>query len=71
MTATSNHVQPQTGHLIDETTDPVTVARDGVKIQPTLNNASQPSSRFAKRQGGGAYQPVEKRLVFVAFKRPL
>ena len=44
----ANHPKPQTSNLVHETADAVTVARDGMIIQPALHNASQPSTRFAK-----------------------
>ena len=45
--AAANYTQPETSYLVHEAVDAVRVARDGVIIQPTLHNASQPSSRFA------------------------
>ena len=44
----ANHAKPLTSDLVHETADAVTVARDGMIIQPALHNASQPSSRVAK-----------------------
>ncbi len=37
-----------TSYLVDETTDAAAVAGDGVIVQPTLHNASQPPARFTK-----------------------
>ncbi len=47
LTTVADDFQPQTSHLVHEATDAVTVARDGMIIQPALHNASQPTSRFA------------------------
>ena len=48
LTAAADYFQPKTSHLVHEAADAVTVARDGMIIQPALHNASQPTSRFAK-----------------------
>ena len=48
LTAAADYPQPETSYLVHEAADAVTVARDGMIIQPTLDNASQPASRFAK-----------------------
>ena len=48
LAAATNDMQPQTSYLVHETTDPVTVARNGMIIQPALHNTSQPAGRFAK-----------------------
>ena len=48
LTAATNHFEPQTSYLVDETGDAVTVARDGMIVQPSTHNASQPSGRFTK-----------------------
>jgi len=48
LTATANHVKPHTSYLVNKTSNPVAVARDGMIIQPTLDNSSQPAGRFAK-----------------------
>ncbi len=44
----ANHAKPQACDLVHETADVVTVARDGMVVQPALHNASKPSSRVAK-----------------------
>ena len=46
LTATTEHVKPQTSYLVNETTNPVAVAWDGVIVQPALDNTTQPASRF-------------------------
>ncbi len=45
--ATANYTQPETSYLVHEAVDAVRVAGDGVIIQPTPYNTSQPSGRFA------------------------
>ena len=47
----AEYFQPETSHLVHEAADAVTVAGDGMIIQPALDNASQPTGRFAKRPG--------------------
>ena len=49
LTPTTNQPQPNTAHLVHETTNPPTVARHGVVIQPTLHDAFEPASRLAQR----------------------
>ena len=44
----AKHLEPKTSYLVHETTDAVTVAWDGMIIQPTLHNTPQPTGRFAK-----------------------
>jgi hypothetical protein len=41
-------MEPKTSYLVHETTNAVTVARDGMIVQPALHNAPQPTGRFAK-----------------------
>jgi len=36
----ANDVKPQTSYLVDETTDAITVARDGMIVQPSLDNST-------------------------------
>ena len=48
LTAAADYFQPKTSHLVHEAADAVTVARDGMIIQPTLDNTSQPTGRLAK-----------------------
>ena len=49
LAAAANDVKPQTSYFVHESADPVAVARDGVIVQPSLDDAAQPASRFAKR----------------------
>ncbi len=49
LTTVADDFQPQTSHLVHEATDAVTVARDGMIIQPALHNASQPTGRRSQR----------------------
>jgi hypothetical protein len=49
LTAPTDHRQPEPCDFIDETAQALAVVRDGVIIQPALNNASQPAARFANR----------------------
>ena len=49
LTATSKCGKPVSSYLADETADAVTVAGDGVIIQPAPHNAPQPTTRFAHR----------------------
>ena len=49
LTAAAEHVEPLTSDLVDETSDAVAVAGDGVVIQPALHNTSQPAGRLAQR----------------------
>ena len=48
LTTAAEYFQPETSHLVHEAADAVTVAGDGMIIQPALHNASQPTGRFAK-----------------------
>ena len=48
LAAAAKHVEPKTSYLVHETTNAVTVARDGMIVQPALHNAPQPTGRFAK-----------------------
>jgi len=48
LTAAAEHVEPKTSDLVYKTANAVTVARDGVIIQPALHNTPQPTGRFAK-----------------------
>ena len=48
LAASANHPEPQTSDLVYESTDAVTVAWDGMIIEPSPHNASQPTGRFAK-----------------------
>ena len=49
LTPPTDHRQPEPCDLIDETAQAVTVARDGVIVQPALYNTPQPAARFADR----------------------
>src|SRR6056297_4262150 len=49
LAASANLRQPQTCHLVDEAAQALTVARNGVVIQPPLNNTSQPAAGFTER----------------------
>jgi len=49
LTPPTDHRQPKPSDLVNETTQAVTVARDGVIVQPALHNAPQPATRFADR----------------------
>ncbi len=49
LTATAKYGQPVASYLVNETADAVTVARDGVIIQPALYDTPQPTPRFAYR----------------------
>ena len=49
LTATTNDMQPSTSYLVYKTTNPATVARHSMIVQPALHNASKPAGRFAKR----------------------
>jgi len=45
----TDHRQPEPSDLIDEPTQAVTVARNGMIVQPALHNTPQPATRFADR----------------------
>ncbi len=47
LTPSTKGTQPVTNHLLNETFQLPHVAGDGVIVQPSLNNTSQPASRFA------------------------
>ena len=47
LTTAADTMQPETSYLVHEAADAVTVAWDGMIIQPSLDNTSQPSGRFA------------------------
>ncbi len=47
LAAAADYAHPMTSHLVSKAADAATVVRDGMIIQPTLYNASQPSGRFA------------------------
>jgi len=49
LTTSANHTKPITSYLVHETADAMSVARDGMIVQPALHNRPQPTSRFAKR----------------------
>ena len=49
LAATTKLKQPVASYLVHETVDAVTVARDGMIIQPALYNTPQPTTRFAHR----------------------
>ena len=49
LAATSNDVMPETSHLVNETTNVVAVAGDGMIVEPPPDNAPKPSGRFAQR----------------------
>ena len=49
LTAAAKHGQPVASCLVNETADAVTVARDGMIIQPALHDTPQPTTRFAHR----------------------
>ncbi|MEZ6032830.1 MAG: hypothetical protein R3C17_07045 [Planctomycetaceae bacterium] len=49
LTPTPDDRQPEPGNLVNETTQAVTVARDGMIVQPTLHDTPQPAARFAER----------------------
>ena len=49
LTPPPDHRQPEPSDLVDEPTQAVTVARDGVIVQPALHNTPQPATRFADR----------------------
>ena len=49
LTPPTDDRQPEPSDLIDEPTQAVTVARDGMIVQPTLHNTPQPATRFADR----------------------
>ena len=40
LTASTKHEEPQTSYLVDEATNPMTVAGHSVIIQPTLHNST-------------------------------
>ena len=46
LAAAANHLEPLTSDLVHNTTDAVSVARDGVIVQPALHNVSQPTGVF-------------------------
>ena len=48
LAAFADHGKPQLDDFIDETAEALAVARDGMVIQPALNNSPQPAARFAK-----------------------
>ena len=50
LTPPTDHRQPVPSDPVNETTQAVTVARDGVIVQPGLHNTPQPAIRFADRQ---------------------
>ncbi len=49
LTATPKYSKPVSSYLVDKTADAVTVARDGVIIQPAPHHPPQPATRFAHR----------------------
>ena len=49
LTPSADYRQPKPSDLIDETIQAVTVARNGMIVQPALHNTSQPAPRFADR----------------------
>ena len=49
LTPPTDHRQPEPCGLVNEATQAMTVARDGVIVQPALHNTSQPAARFAER----------------------
>ena len=49
LTAASKYGKPVSSDLVDKTTDAVTVAGNGVIIQPAPHHTPQPTTRFADR----------------------
>jgi len=49
LTPLTDHRQPEPSDLVNETAQAVTVARDGVIVQPALHNTPQPATHFAGR----------------------
>ena len=49
LTPATDHRQPEPSGLVNETTQAVTVARNGVIVQPALHNTPHPATRFADR----------------------
>jgi len=49
LTPPTDHRQPKPGGLVNETTEAMTVARNGMIVQPALHNTPQPATRFADR----------------------
>jgi len=49
LTPSADSRQPKPCDLIDEPTQAVTVAWNGMIVQPTLHNTPQPATRFADR----------------------